>query len=80
MIELKQIKTILQLAGISQLKIRFDDDSQSVFADFVFKGKPGIKQLKYENIIKSLAIGLPGPPVAPGAARVQQLSDLPGEI
>lgn len=79
MIDLTNIKTILQVAGISQLKITFDDEHKVVNAVYRFKGKPGTKQITYQEIIKSLTIGMPGPLADSGAPQAQQLSELPGE-
>ena len=78
MIDLSNIKTILQVAGINQLKVEFDNNYQVVIAEYVFKGKPGKKSITYQEIINSLTIGHPGPPVARGAAQAPELSELPG--
>lgn len=77
--DLSNIKTILQVAGISQLEITFDDEHKVVNAVYRFKGKPGTKQITYEEVTKSLSIGPPGYTDAPGADQAQQLSELPGE-
>lgn len=79
MVDLNNIKTILQVAGINQLKIQFDDDQQLVNVEYVFRGKPGTRQLTYDEIIKLLTIGHPGPAVSAGPAQVHELSELPGE-
>jgi len=79
MIDLKQIKTILQVAGISRLKIGFVGSYRVVNVEYVFKGKPGTKQITYQEIIDSFTIGMPGPPAEPGAGLAKQLSELPGE-
>lgn len=73
MLDLKNIKTILNLAGISQLQISFDEEHRTVNADYVFKGQPGKKKLTYQEIIDSLTIGLPGPPVDSETAQTKQL-------
>lgn len=62
MIDLNNVKTILQVAGISRLKIHFDGDLQIVNVEYVFKGKSGYKQITWEEIIDSLTIGLPEVP------------------
>ena len=79
MIDLSNIKTILQVAGINQLQIQFDDDHQLVNAEYVFKGKPGTRQITYEEIIKLLSIGHPGPAISAGPARAGELRELSGE-
>ena len=79
MIDLNNIKTILQIAGISWLKIHFDNEQKHVKAYYVFKGVSGIKQITYQEIIDSFTIGMPGPPAEPGAGLAKQLSELPGE-
>ena len=56
MITLGSIKIILQTAGISRLKISFDGELQIVIAEYVFRGKPGHKQITWEEIINSLEI------------------------
>lgn len=62
MIDLNNIKIILQTAGISRLKINFDGELQIVNAEYVFRGVPGHKQITWEEIINSLKIGLPEEP------------------
>ena len=59
MINLNNIKIILQTAGISQLKISFDGEFQIIDAEYVFRGKPGHKKITYQEVIDSLNIGLP---------------------
>jgi len=63
MIGLNNIKIILQTAGISRLKISFDGELQVVNVEYVFRGKPGHKQITWEEIIKCLTIGHPGQPI-----------------
>ena len=63
MLDLKNITTILNLAGISKLQVSFDEKHRTVNADYVFKGQPGKKKITYEEIINSLSIGQPGRPV-----------------
>jgi len=65
MIDLQSIKILLQTAGISRLKIDFDSDHNIINAEYVFKGKSGIKQITYVEIIDSLNIGSPEAPVCP---------------
>lgn len=60
MIDLNNIKTILQVAGISRLKIQFNDSQKYVRVDYVFKGIPYTKRITYQEIIDSLTIGLTG--------------------
>jgi len=86
MIDLNNIKSILQVAGITSLKIAFDNDRNLVNADYVFRKVHNVKQITYQEIINSLSIGLPGPPAGTGAdlapSRVDgsfELKDLPGE-
>ena len=59
MINLNNIKTILQIAGITYLRIDFGNDQKHVKAYYVFKGVSGIKQITYQEIINALTIGLP---------------------
>lgn len=77
MVELKQVKTILQLAGITQLKFQFDDKLKLVYAFYVFKGKPGIRQITYQEIIDSLTIGSPGALAVPVPDGYVDIKDLP---
>jgi len=79
MIDLNNIKTILQVAGISRLKIAFDNDHNLVNVDYVFRGETKYKQVTYQEIVESLTIGQPGPSVGPGVALAPRLSELPGE-
>lgn len=69
MIDLKQIKTILQIAGISRLQIQFNNAQQYVNADYEFKGKPGNRQITYQEIIDSLTIGHPTAPALPSVSK-----------
>ena len=62
MIDLTNIKTLLQIAGITQLKISFNGELQIVNAEYVFKGIPGHKQIAYQEVIDSLTIGQPAAP------------------
>lgn len=78
MIDLSTIKTILQLAGISQLKIDFDENHRVVNAYYVFLGTPGTKRITYQEVIDSLTIGMPGLPVAPEPVQDPELTELPG--
>ena len=73
MIDLNTIKLLLTTAGISRLKIDFDDERKFVNAYYVFRGVPGSKQITYNEIIDSLTIGLPEASVGPGAAIAQEL-------
>jgi len=59
MLDLKQIKTLLQIAGITHLKIDFDEKQKVVNADYVFKRIRGTKRITYQEIIDSLTIGSP---------------------
>lgn len=79
MIDLKQVKTLLQIAGITRLKIRFDNDYNQIYAEYTFKGKPGTKMITYQNIIDSLTIGSSGTPAGPGKDAARQLNELSGE-
>jgi len=63
MIDLNNIKTILQIAGISRLKIGFDNNRNLVNVEFVFRGKLGTKQITQQEIIDSLTIGAPEAPL-----------------
>lgn len=65
MITLGSIKILLTTAGISRLKIDFDDEHKHVNAEYVFRGVPGTKQITYQEIIESLTIGLTRQPVGP---------------
>ena len=79
MIDLNNIKTILQVAGISRLQIQFDDKQQLVNVEYVFRGKPDTTQVTYQEIIDHLSIGRPLPSVAPQVDGCFELKDLPGE-
>ena len=67
------------MAGITELRIQFDDKKQAVFAYYVFKGKPNARRLTYDEIIELLAIGQHGPAVSDETAQVPELTELPGE-
>lgn len=58
MITLEGIKALLVIAGISRLKIDFDDEQNVVKVEYVFKGESANKQITYQEIIESLTIGL----------------------
>lgn len=62
MIDLKQIKTILQVAGISELKLKIDKDHENIEFDYVFRGKPGKKNITFREIESILSIGRPKVP------------------
>ena len=79
MVNLNNIKTILQIAGISRLKISFDNELKVVNVVYLFKGKPGTKQITQQEIIDSLAIGPPGYTDPPRVDGSFELKDLPGE-
>ena len=64
MLDLRNIKTILHLAGISYLQISFDEKHRIINVDYVFNGQPGKKQFTYEEMIDSLAICQPVPPAS----------------
>ena len=59
MISLESVKILLQTAGISRLKIDFDNEHKHVNAEYVFRGTRGTKKITYQEIIDSLTIGLP---------------------
>ncbi len=65
MVDLKQVKAIMRLAGITKLKLTFDGYLQIVNAEYVFKGAPGHKQITWEEIIDNLTIGQPEQPASP---------------
>lgn len=79
MLELKQVKTILQVAGITQLKIQFNDNLEFVNAFYVFRGKPGSRQIAYQEIIDSLTIGSPSALAGSVPDGYVDIKDLPGE-
>ena len=79
MIDLNNIKTILQIAGISRLKIGFDNNRNLVNVEFVFRGKLGTKQITQQEIIDSLTIGAPEGPVRLIVDGQWELKDLPEE-
>jgi len=62
MITFKSITALLMTAGISRLKLDFDDERKCVNVKYIFRGNPGTKQIAYQEIIDSLAIGLPEAP------------------
>lgn len=74
MIDLKAIKIMLMTAGISRLKIEFDDEHKLINAEYVFRGESNTKKITYQEIIDSLTIGLPVAPVGPLAALTQELT------
>lgn len=76
MFDLSNIKTILQVAGISQLYIDFDENHRVVNAYYVFRGKPGTKRITYQEVIDNLTIGMPGQPVAPGTDPLTELTEI----
>lgn len=78
MIDLSNIRTILQIAGINQMKIAFDDKSQLVNVEYVFRGKPSKKEITYQEVVKLLSIGHPGPAVSAGPVQAPELIELPG--
>ena len=57
MLTLESIKVMLTVAGVSRLKIDFDDELKCVNADYIFRGESGTKQITYQEIIDSLTIG-----------------------
>lgn len=61
MINLESIKVLLMTAGISRMKIEFDDEQQCVKGDYIFRGESHTSQITYQEIIDSLTIGLPEP-------------------
>ena len=73
MITLETIKIMLTTAGISRLKIEFDDERKLVNADYIFRGVPGTRRITYQEIIDGFTIGLPEAPVDPIAAIAQEL-------
>jgi len=79
MIDLNNIKTILQIAGISRLEIGFDNNLNLVNVEFVFRGKLGTKQITQQEIIDSLTIGAPEAPDRLVVDGSFELKDLPGE-
>lgn len=79
MASLNNLKSILQLAGISRMKIQFDNERRLVNIDYVFKGKPGKKEYTFQEITELLSLGLSGPSANAGAARAGELTELTGE-
>lgn len=73
MINLQTIKIMLTTAGISRLKIDFDEEQKHVNADYIFRGVPGNKQITYQEIIDSLSIG---PAEAPAHTVVDDFREL----
>jgi len=57
MLSLQSVKVLLVTAGISRLKIDFDDEQEHVNAEYVFRGVQGTKKITYQEIIDSLSIG-----------------------
>lgn len=79
MIDLSNIKTILQFAGISSLLIKFDNEKQIINIWYVFKSVPGKKQISFQEVTKLLSIGQPGPSESKAAVPAGNLMELPGE-
>ena len=75
MVDFNSIKTILKVAGITQLKISFDEKQQFVNAEYVFKGVPGVKQMTYREIIDNLSIGVPDMSLAQRAGCLMDFDD-----
>ena len=59
MLTLESIKALLVVAGISYLRLDFDDEQKHVKAYYVFKGVSAVKKITYKEIIDSLTIGSP---------------------
>ena len=57
MLSLESIKVMLIVAGVSRLKIDFDDMRECVNVEYVFRGGLHGKQITYQEIIDSLTIG-----------------------
>jgi len=74
MLTLESIKILLMTAGISRLKIDFDDEQKIVNAEYVFRGAEGTKQITYQEIINSLTIGLPEATACPSVDSNKQLN------
>lgn len=79
MINLSQVTTLIQLAGVTRLKIRFDNNYDQVFVEYTFKGKDYTKTITYQEVIDVLAIGPPGTPAASGKDAGRRLNELSGE-
>ena len=75
MIDLNNVKTLLKVAGITQLKISFDEKQHLVNAEYVFRGVPGAKQMTYREIIDNLSIGVPDMSLAQRAGCVLDVDD-----
>lgn len=75
MIDFNSIKTILKVAGITHLKISFDEKQHLVNVDYVFRGVPGTKQMTYQEIIDNLSIGVPDMSLAQRAGCVVDFND-----
>lgn len=73
MLSLESIRMLLTTAGISRLKIDFDEAHKVVNAEYVFRGVQGTKQITYQEIIDSLTIGSPGAPACPVVDSNKQL-------
>lgn len=61
--DLKSIRKLLIVSGLSRLKIDFDNDHDLVNIEYVFRGTPGTRQITYQEIIDNLTIALPSVPV-----------------
>lgn len=72
MINLGSVKILLKAAGVSKLTIDFNEEQKCVNAAYIFKGSLSTKKITYQEIIDSLTIGLPKPPVCAGAAIAQE--------
>jgi len=73
MLKLESVKTMLMIAGISELQINFDDEHKRVDADYVYKGRKSRKRIPYQEIIDSLTISSSGIPFSPMPALPQEL-------
>jgi len=50
MVNFEQIKILIQAAGITILKVKFDGANQLVNISYVFKGKPVKKVITFQEI------------------------------
>lgn len=79
MIDLNNIKSILQFAGISSLSIKFDNEKEMINVCSVFKGVPGKKDLSFQEVSELLSIGQPELADHAEPAPARELMELPGE-
>ena len=57
MFNFEQVIFLLKTAGITQLKVKFDEQYRDVEFDYVFRGVIGLQKFTFEEIENVLSIG-----------------------